>query len=483
MTSQAKPDLLQHINDFPLSDAAAEVSFTSKLADENAWTLGHAELVEQEYRKFLYLSQVAGHTVCPSGDVDKAWHLHLTQTQSYQQLCANVLGKFLHHSESKGGPQELQKHQTMYDATLLSYSRILGSKPPANIWPSSRKRFALEKDGPVETAWQLPFGLHAGMAWTAACLLIALVAALLWIRTWHVPVFPNTSGPGFLRLYLLALVAAALVVAWLRHWQTAGIADTTALDTYEAAWVCGGIRRVFATALASLVKRGVLMVSTERSWLTGARATCRRTNSAVDLDALHPVERICLDALPFATVDTATVRNIARGKILLSHHASETMRAMQRRLENAGLIYRKSHCSALMGRAVLALTLLLTVAMARLVHGMEDFRPVGFLFLLILVNTIMLALCLHHAAAATARGRKLVADLEKKHTQLKRNAGRTLPLLALGVAIFGMQSVSAEPQFDGFRRVVANPGDGGGGGCGGSGGCGGGGCGGGGCGG
>ena len=483
MTSRTDPKLLQRITDFPLSDTAADITFASKLADDNGWTLGHAALVEQEYRRFLYLSQVAGHEVCPSDDVDQAWHLHLTQTHSYQEFCLNVLGKFLHHRESKGGSQELHKHQKMYAATLASYRQILGSAPPPAAWPSVKQRFRLEKSSPSEARWQLPFGFKPGMAATIGLALLALAGAAFWVLVWHAPIFPNMAGPSFLKLYVCALIVVAAVFGLLWHGQTSGITQTRALDAFEAAWLCGGIQRVFATALASLVKRGLLDISWQGTMSRGARTQCRRTDAVVDVGELHPVERICLDAMPWKTVDTSTITTIARGKLELPADASDKLRTLQRRLENANLIFPQGQCSALLGTAALLLSALLTVAMARFIHGIGELRPVGFLAFAMLINTVMIALCLRPAATTTAWGRKLVADLKLAHAPLKDTTDRTSTLFALGFAIFGVQSVSADPRFDGFRRVVANPSDGGGGGCSGGGGCGGGGCGGGGCGG
>ena len=78
------------------------------------------------------------------------------------------------------------------------------------------------------------------------------------------------------------------------------------------------------------------------------------------------------------------------------------------------------------------------------------------------VNILMLAACLNFGTTATAWGRKAMADLKSSHAPLKRKTGRILPLFALGFSIFGVHSISADPHFNGFRRVVANASDGGG---------------------
>jgi hypothetical protein len=37
-----------------------------------------------EYRRFLYLTQIAAHDLTPSKAIDSIWHLHLLYTQSYR---------------------------------------------------------------------------------------------------------------------------------------------------------------------------------------------------------------------------------------------------------------------------------------------------------------------------------------------------------------------------------------------------------------
>lgn len=485
MTTQPDLRLMQRINDFALSDAAAEISFASKLADENHWTLGYATLVEQEYRKFMYLSKVAGHMVCPSKDVDQAWHLHLTQTLSYQAFCNDVLGEFLHHIESKGGSAELQKHQKMYEATLASYRQIIGQTPPAGVWPGVKKRFSLAREKPMEALWQWPFGLAAsGAGMAIPVVLVAVACAAVWVNLLRAPVFPNMGGPTFLKLYGFALVATAPVFWLLRHLQQKKLTDTTTtLDAYEAAWLCGGSRRVFSTALASLVKRGVLELLVQGTRLAGSSTRCKRTDVAVDRHDLHPVERSCLDAMPQTSADVAIVAAFARGKVLPYTAASHAIDTIRRRLENAGLLYARGDMSALLGRIVAWLSLLLMLAIARLMHGFMALQPIGFLLLLIPVNMLTIAVCLKAATTTTAWGRKVVADLQSSYAPLRRKTGRTLPLFAMGFAVFGMQSVSADPRFDGLRRIAARAnsaggtggsdgggcgaGDSGGGGCGG----------------
>src|SRR5206468_10253830 len=98
--------------------------------------------VLNEYRRFLFLNSVAGHVVCPSEDVDAAWHQHLIYSRSYwDELCRSTLGRPLHHDPTSGGPEECRKHWTMYRRTLESYRRVFGEEAPSDIWPAALDRF------------------------------------------------------------------------------------------------------------------------------------------------------------------------------------------------------------------------------------------------------------------------------------------------------------------------------------------------------
>lgn len=489
MSAKPDPQLLQRINEFMLSDPAADVSFASKLADEHFWTLGHATQVEQEYRRFLYLTRVAGHKVCPSKDVDAAWHLHLTQTHSYQRFCSEILGEFLHHTESKGTEAELHKHKQMYKETLVSYQHFFSDSPPAHIWPAAKLRFALTRKKEPEASWKWPFALEHGAVWTIPFVLVSIVMGCIWVLVLHWPILPAVTGPWFIKLYLLLLVGSVSAFELYQWIRKQAIDEAGAVDTYEAAWLCGGRRRVFSTALASLVKRGVLFTSVTRSSPGVLTSFYKRVRQSVDVQALPPVEQICLRAMPEKKFSLKTMAALVRGNNDLQRQANNAASVIQHRLENAGMIHRNGEVDAGFGTLMLVLCLLLTAAVARFVHGVQAFLPVAYLALLIVANVVLLAFYLRTPVVPTARGRKVVDALKAANASLKRNTADSLPLFALGFAIFGVSSVSADPGFDAFKRVLGenNRNSGGGGGCSGGGGCGGGGggggCGGGGCGG
>lgn len=101
----------ERILSFPLDDPGAGLGFSTRISRENGWSRAFTADVIREYRRFLYLSAVAGHAVTPSDAVDQAWHLHLCYTRNYwQELCRDTLGFPLHHGPTKGGRDEEAKY-------------------------------------------------------------------------------------------------------------------------------------------------------------------------------------------------------------------------------------------------------------------------------------------------------------------------------------------------------------------------------------
>src|SRR4051812_36163331 len=97
-------DLWGRIVDFDFDANGCPGHFTEKLAYEQGWSHSFAERVVGEYRRFVYLTCIAGHVVVPSDEVDMAWHQHLLDTEQYWgEFCKTVLVRPLHHRPNKGG--------------------------------------------------------------------------------------------------------------------------------------------------------------------------------------------------------------------------------------------------------------------------------------------------------------------------------------------------------------------------------------------
>ncbi|MFY9235136.1 MAG: hypothetical protein WAO58_11840 [Fimbriimonadaceae bacterium] len=134
--------LSRRIGEFDIDGGAVDLTFSKRLARENGWSFSFAERVVEEYRRFVFLAMTAGHPVTPSDQVDQAWHLHMTYSDSYwERLCGETLPRPLKHNPTKGGEAENQKFDRWYVRTLDAYELAFGHKPPADIWPPSDIRF------------------------------------------------------------------------------------------------------------------------------------------------------------------------------------------------------------------------------------------------------------------------------------------------------------------------------------------------------
>jgi hypothetical protein len=137
------PALWQRLEKYKIDDPEATFAFSTRLQRENDWTSLFAARAVEEYKRFLYLARVSGHEVTPSQEVDEVWHLHLLYTRSYwNDLCATVLMRPLHHGPTKGGRREDRRYLDNYTATLDAYRHEFREEPPADLWPDAVSRFA-----------------------------------------------------------------------------------------------------------------------------------------------------------------------------------------------------------------------------------------------------------------------------------------------------------------------------------------------------
>ena len=104
---RGRDDVSERIMSFDLAGGDL-ADFEPRLRRENGWSASFARRAIEEYRKFLVLAATARHPVSPSDVVDQVWHLHLLYTRSYwDELCANVLPRPLHHAPSTGAASEV----------------------------------------------------------------------------------------------------------------------------------------------------------------------------------------------------------------------------------------------------------------------------------------------------------------------------------------------------------------------------------------
>jgi len=97
-----------------------------KLVKEQNWTLDRAELVEAQYKAFLFLlGNKEGRFFIPTLDIDEMWHTHILDTRKYMDDCATLFGEYIHHYPyfgMKDGEEEIKARKLFAETceTLLS---------------------------------------------------------------------------------------------------------------------------------------------------------------------------------------------------------------------------------------------------------------------------------------------------------------------------------------------------------------------------
>jgi len=439
--------------------------------------------VTVEYRRYLALTQLQPEPVCPSPDVDAAWHLHITRTTDYARFCDAVFGRFLHHHPSRGGAAELERHRRMYAATQRAYARAFGQRPPAAVWPGVEERFAARDAAADEAAvWHLRGAWRRGATRVAAALAATVSGAFVLGISGALATLRDVPGPRYLA-WAAAFLAAIALLAWLasRSPFVQRARPRDALDLYEAAWLAGGVDRMAVTAISTLVGRGVLGLPPASGKATLAGAAARLLVAPGSEEPLHPVERACLAGV--------------RGRNLAFVSACQAIAPLaadtRTRLSAAGLAFDGRTMARWRLLATLAASAWLALALERVAHGFAVGRPVSLLVLLCVVDLALVLVLAGRTTGATSRGRSALRALRIRHDgHPAATAGRRVPRprpgdawLPLSIALFGASAAMAEPDLAGIGHVLGGErlrrgGDGGGGGgCSGGGGCGGGGCG------
>lgn len=288
------------------------------------------------------------------------------------------------------------------------------------------------------------------------------------------------SGPAFLVAYLL--LAAAVWVAATRARRA--LADSRASGTtptgpHDLAYLNGGADLAVTSALAAM-------------HLTGTVAPSKGLIHAVGRPAPGA------DALERA-VHFTTGSPVTRARLPLHRSVRTALDAMDERLVAHGLLLSDVQRGRI--RAVgWWMVAVAGLGLVRLLAGVAEGRPVGFLLVALLAVSVVALVQLLRAPRRTRAGDRLLARLRDEHHELDPAqrpdwVAHGPAAAALGIGIFGVSAVwASDPVLaeelavqkataggDGGSSFVGGGGDSGGGG--GDGGGGGGGCGGGGCGG
>lgn len=476
-----KEDLWSRLESFPLDDPAVSLPFSVRLAREQGWTQRYAFRVIQEYKRYLFLVATAEGPLCPSEDVDQAWHLHLCYTRSYwEHLCRQVLGAKLHHEPTRGGREQLGKHFAMYEHTLAAYRDAFQQWPPSDIWPPAEVRFKAGgriRSVDVSDYWiikkprlhrqERPVNEARHSARTVQAL--SLLAAIPLIGV-NLDVL-EMRGPAFLMLYAVVLLVAAAIAWLLRNRQRAADdgAPLPELDAYEVAVLAGGEELATRVAISRLVMDGKVVA--DSSGLQSIASPADTQDGHEDHPLVHAIHKF-IQAQPSSSASEVRTAGEA---------AAAPIGA---KLEDAGLLETPNSFHRARWAAMKVMLPALALGIFKAVLGASRGRPIGFLAVLLAI-AVVLTVMFYRLPRRTKRGDRLLRTLKSDLPKLNPDDGlqggdehRQL----LNLALFGMGAlaVAQGPLQDlhAWYRKQGSVGSGCSSGCGGDGGgCSGGGCG------
>jgi uncharacterized protein (TIGR04222 family) len=475
---------LARIESFDIDGAAVGLPFASRLARENGWSRSYAERVIAEYKRFVFLSMISDTPMCPSEDVDAAWHLHLTYTRSYwKRFCGDVLGRPLHHEPTKGGPAEHEKHLDMYARTLAQYRAAFGHEAPTDIWTPANARFGEDLAHRVVNTsrnWVIPKAPVRGAAKLAA--LFAAVAVFVPGCNGGLNPFALV-GSEFL-VFLIPTMMASVVLGRIIMSKQRGAApgegeEPPSLTWDQTAFLAGGPARLTTTVIAKLVSEGSAAVTGDKLLPSGELPA---TASAIEkvVHAALPVEKQTEALAPIA-------KNVATA-----------YDEQARQLEADGYVMSSNAKARAWLVGVLPfLAVMLGLALPRFAMGILHHKPVEYLIVTGIFGLVAgLAIISAGLTRLTRRGEAALEMLKRDKRTLSAGASwNGSNDAAMAIALFGTAALAGSSiafLHDWYPRQVsaasssgcgtsgcATGGCGGGaGGCGGGGGgCGGGGCG------
>jgi len=484
MDAEAKA-LWNQLEAFSFDEPGTTLTFAARLARENGWRLGFAQRVIDEYRRFLFLSMVAGHAVSPSEAVDQAWHLHLTYTRSYwERLCGEVLPRPLHHCPTTGRVEESGKFDNWYAQTIASYETYFDQSPPADIWPSVGQQMESVVDSRWVDARQYFLIPRNPLKWLALILIVLLpMMSLGGCQAEPVAaVSPmDFDGPTFLAFYAVVGAVFLLIALGIRFWMPIPEPPMPANvdDPSLAAYLAQGPKGLVIATIAKLIQEGRIALA--EGGYSGGRVEKELVAVNQPGPGTSPLEQHIYHEVK--TTGKDNLKTVIRNSLPIAKETGAKLTEMG--------LFEPNPYEPIARRWVPSLIMLgvFLFGLAKVIVGLTREKPVLFLAVMVLaalVSCIWLAV----RRGRTSRGNAILSDWQDGHTHLNPMAPgchiTTADDYFLAAGLFGITAFSSGdlyPLSEEFRAAESSGWGGFGGGCGGNSGCGGGGCGGGGCGG
>lgn len=463
-------ELYNRIQAFSFDQPGTQLLFSKRLSRDNRWSLGYAQRVIEEYKKFTFLAVAAGHPVTPSDQVDQVWHFHLSYTRSYwQEFCPKVLQTPLHHEPTRGGLSEQLKFDDWYSQTLKSYKQFFGQIPPIDIWSDPKDRFGRDlKFVRVNTQqnWLVPKPSLSTLPKVQRkhAIILSLLSTMASAITGcqiisTIPNPLNFTGSEFLSFYFLLSVVAIFLAYYLRDSLRLPdgnpVEQPVSLDIYETAYLAEGKNHVVDTAITRLVQIGHVTIEPVERILTLKKPI---------KELPHPIERAVANAIASdGRIDS--VRSVVIQGIVV----------IRDRLCQLNLLVSPSQSSKAQTYPAVLIASLVGLGITKILVGISRGKPVGFLLMMCIVMSVI-GLCFWLLPLHRSRyGDQVLHDIISRVRPTV--VSHTDPDLPLAFALLGLATLPND-MFADLKKVftpVSSGGDGGGGGCGGGGGSGGGG--------
>lgn len=344
-----------------------ESVFAARLAREQGWSESQAADAIEEYRRFVFLSGVAGHEVTPSQRVDAVWHLHLLFTRDYWGAFAETLGGALHHDPGVRAA-DAPRHRDQYRQTLDSYECWFGPAPTA-WWP----RPASRPVAPAARATRRIPAWRRTAPWRWVALVgIALLPAAVWAARPADPL--DWSGRDFLVLYLALMFGAAIVSLILRSRLRRSAVEAPrhvgSLTATEVALLAGGAQRAIDASVAELHARGAI------EWDAQQRRLVRSNDQGPLEDPLRSI----------ALAVTEGPMGLRSMRI-----AVDALKPVAAGLERRGLWIGKDAARRIGRIAALPTLLVLGFGVSKIGLGLARGKPVSLLVMLCLITAAFAA--------------------------------------------------------------------------------------------
>ena len=241
----------------------------------------------------------------------------------------------------------------------------------------------------------------------------------------------DLRGPEFLLFYFCFSLAVIIAIVVFRRRAESGDAPRMDLsDPYLIAYLRGGREEALRVSVISLVDRGMLVMD--------GRLVRRADNVAYDMVG-RPIERAVLEKFGIPGEAMA---------VLKSRNLIQVFQFYQDGLERLGLLPDAAVFNARLMRLLPGLAALLVVGVIKIQIGLSLERPVGFLFMMMIVAIVIAAAI--SFPRLTARGKAILEDVTNLYSGLRTQVNSFRPgsasaELTMFAAVFGVAALAESP--------------------------------------